>query len=217
MSLTPIEWNVVVVGAWNRAILTPSGIATRLFGLESGVPVDVYVAIDTVMPHQVKHDGITVIASRDKLIVQPEQCSFDKLQQAMQIASRAIEKLPETPVSAAGINVKYDLKESFVALQHLVHHDLCDEQLSSCGYEIIGRALVRSLKFGDGQINFSASEETEKRSTIQFNFHRGSDKGGDLKLWLATPVADIRSHVDEILHKCLQIRSEDFENVTTCA
>ena len=40
MTVEALDWNVVVAGFWNPAILTPSGIARRLFGLPEETPAD---------------------------------------------------------------------------------------------------------------------------------------------------------------------------------
>ncbi len=46
MKGTPFDWNVVIIGSWNPAILTPQGITTRLLQLEAGTPVEVQVSLD---------------------------------------------------------------------------------------------------------------------------------------------------------------------------
>ena len=214
MTLVPTEWSAVVLGYWNRAILTPSGITTRLFGLESETPVEVLIAIDAIAPHQVKHGGITVVAGGDRLIVQPETCGFPHLQKAMEIADRALERLPETPVVAAGINIKYTCQEPLEALQQVTRQEWWDQQLSDSEYEIVGRSLSRSLKWHDGQINYSLTEETGGTSEILLNFHRGSTIGSELRSWLTTPIGDIESEVERILFECMQLHHEVVEDAT---
>jgi len=217
MSLVPKEWNVVVLGYWNRAILIPSGVKTLLFELEPGTPVEVFIAIDTVAPHQVKHGGVTVITGGDRLIVQPEKCDFQDLQKAKEIADRALEKLPETPVIAAGVNVKYSYREPLEALQQVTRQEWWDNQLSDSKYEIVERSLSRSLKWRDGQINFSVTEGANGKSEILLNFHRGSTTGSELRSWLTTPIDDIESEVERLLFECLQLDRENIENATATA
>ncbi|MET0110029.1 MAG: hypothetical protein ABW084_14095 [Candidatus Thiodiazotropha sp.] len=69
---TPIDWNIVVVGAWNVAILTPEGIARRLFNLEPGTPIEVQVAMDVGAPIRVRHDNIIVQPSPTSLVITPQ-------------------------------------------------------------------------------------------------------------------------------------------------
>ena len=210
--LTPKEWSAVVVGRWNRAILTPSGIAKRLFHLEEGTPVAVFVAIDALDPPQVKHEGFSVVAGWDRLIVQPETCDFEGLQKAMAIACRAMENLPETPVIAAGMNVKYNSSEALEALQQITRHEWWDAQLSDRRYEIAGRSLIRALKWSEGQINFSVAEEPTGAFLVQLNFHRESTSVDDLKKWVSTPISEINDQVKQVLFDCMQIKPEDIEH-----
>ncbi len=43
MPLEPGEWNVVILGRWNRAIPTPQGIASRLFQLPPETEIGIEV------------------------------------------------------------------------------------------------------------------------------------------------------------------------------
>src|SRR5437867_4460257 len=102
MALIPADWNVIVIGRWNRAILTPQGIVTRLFQLPPETDVGIEVPMDAIGPYRVIHDGLVVMVSSSQLIVETQEHSFPSLQRAMHIASRAMTSLPETPMRAAG-------------------------------------------------------------------------------------------------------------------
>jgi hypothetical protein len=54
MPLKPYDWNVVVLGHWNQAILTPQGIAERLFQLPSETEIGIEVPMDAIGPFRVK-------------------------------------------------------------------------------------------------------------------------------------------------------------------
>jgi hypothetical protein len=210
MPLTPADWNVIVIGHWNRAILTPSGIAKRLFCLEEGTPIEVFVAIDTLAPSQVKHGGTVVMVGTDRLIAQPETSDFQGLEGAMQIARRAMENLRETPVIAAGINVGYLCKEPLETLQRITRHSWWDDQLSDNKYEILGRALSRVLKWKGGQINFSVTEEPDSTFQVRFNFHRGSTNIHELIDWLSASITDLEGEVKRVFLDCINISTEDI-------
>jgi len=210
MPFIPAEWNVIVLGHWNRAILTPSGIAKRLFGLDEGTPIEVFVAIDALAPPQVKHGGTIVMVGGDRLITVPETMDFHGLEGAMTIARRAMENLRETPVIAAGINLKYSCKEPIEALQDITRNSWWDDQLSDNQYEILGRALSRVLKWNEGQINFSVTEEADSSFQIQFNFHRGSSNIDELIDWLGKPIADLEKEIARVFSDCMKIKTEDI-------
>ena len=149
--------------------------------------------------------------------MQPEKCSFQDLQTAKEIADRALEKLPETPVIAAGVNVKFSCREPLEALQQVTRQEWWDKQLSDSEHEIVGRSQSRSLKWGEGQINFSVTEEADGKSEILLNFHRGSTTASELRSWLNTPIGDVESAVEQLLFKCLQLDRETIEYATTTA
>lgn len=106
MSGAPFDWNVVVVGAWNPAILTPLGIAKRLFGRDDA-PIQVMVSVDGLAPIQVRYEGLVVVPSNSKLVVSPVEPSPSALVEAAQVACKAINSLPDTPFLAAGVNLRY--------------------------------------------------------------------------------------------------------------
>jgi hypothetical protein len=207
MPAKPSEWSVIVLGFWNRAILTPSGIAKHLFALDAGTPVEVFVAIDMPAPHQVKYEGVTVVATNKQLIIQPDKCDFDGLQKAKEIGCRALANLPLTPVIASGINLKYISFEPSDALQQIARKETLDNRLSDEKYEIVGRSFSRSVKWNDGQVNFSLTEDASGKTELQFNFHRESNLIADLRSWMQIPVNDIEAQVG-LLSDCLQINGE---------
>jgi hypothetical protein len=55
MALSPERWSVVIIGRWNRAILTPAGIAKRVFGEPETKLMDVEVPLDGLSPYRVRH------------------------------------------------------------------------------------------------------------------------------------------------------------------
>src|ERR1051326_5820594 len=111
MPAEAFEWTVVVVGAWNRAILTPSGVARHLFGLEGEPVVQVELPLEYQGPIKISYGSLTVVPATDRIIVEMGDATYDNLGAACEIARRALEGLPETPVRAAGINLRYRTDE----------------------------------------------------------------------------------------------------------
>jgi len=136
--LIPADWSVVVVGRWNRAILTPAGIGKRVLGVDAGTPLEVMVAIDAIAPPLVKHDKMTVVADSDRLTIQLAVCAFDELVRACSLARNALKQLPETPLAAVGFNVRYIASDFCEALDAVLKSDL-DDRASDAGYRILDR------------------------------------------------------------------------------
>ena len=171
MPLVPNDWNVVVIGHWNRAILSPAGIAKRLFGLPEGTPIEVMVPLEVVAPYHVRHKNITVIPSSDRLVVSPVQCTFENLVEAIGIIRKALEDLPRTPVFAVGINVRYISTTEVDVLQQSTA-SAWDDKLSDKRLIIASRSIMRSVHWRDGTINITIKVRSGRRllASLQLRF-----------------------------------------------
>jgi hypothetical protein len=183
MSVEPSTWNAVVIGAWNRAILTPDGVRRRLFQLPEGTPIELEVAVDLPGSFRVGHDGLLVIPATGRLEVAARAASLDAIQRACVLCQRALTSLPETPVSAAGVNIRYRLTEIPDAVLDLVRAPL-DEALSDAGYEVTASMLRRSVALPPGVVNIEVSQAQAGGGTLEFNFHRESTTPSELREWL---------------------------------
>lgn len=212
MPLTPKDWSVVIVGRWNRAILTPSGIAQRLLGLEPETPIEVFIAIDALAPPQVKHDRMTVVAGWDRLIIQPEECCFPRLARAMEIGRAALQSLPETPLVAVGLNVKYSSDQPLEPLQAITRHVELDDRFSDRQFTIDERTISRSLDWNGGRIKIGVTEQRTGGLDIHFNFDRRSTQLAEHREWLSADIVVVEGLVRQILLECFQLGPGDVPN-----
>lgn len=209
MSLVASDWSVVVLGAWNRAILTPSGISKRLFRLPEGTQVEVMVPIDVIAPFRVKHEDVSVSATAESLIVTPEKSTLNNLKKAMEIADRALSNLPETPVIAAGINLKYKSSQPVRALARLLQSSL-DQSFSEQTIEVLSRTILRSVRWKQGEIRIAVSQEPGQAYSILLNVHMEGDTTGKLKEWLSVSLEETHRQVETILFDCLGLSEGDI-------
>lgn len=208
MAITPHDWSVVIVGHWNPAILTPSGIARRLFELKQGTPVEVAVPLDMIAPPKVTHQEITVMAGKERLILQPNQQSYPQLKMAMEIGVHALRSLPETPLAAVGINLRFSADPQIEALQAVTSNSEFDNRLSDQNLVICGRALTRVLDWEGGKLSFTIEENQSGSSEMLFNFELRSTDVTQHICWLTTEVTKIESQVNCLLYDCLNIDRE---------
>lgn len=209
MAFSPAEWSVVLIGRWNRAILTPAGIGKRLLELPPNTPLAVGLPIDAIAPPQVKHSTFSIVAGSDKLIVQPTVCKFDLLDKARVIACRGITSLPETPVSAAGFNIRYSSSEIPFYIESLLDASW-DASLSDNGMSILSRSIERSIKWGNGSINVSIIAEDDG-CKIALNFDLQSEKSNDLKNWLDLPIQNVHDVAKTILYETMNIPEVEIQ------
>lgn len=212
MPLVPTDWNVVIVGYWNRAILTPMGIVRRLFELPETTPVDVEIPLDVLAPFRVRHENVTVIAGGDRLVLEPSKDTYPNLEQAMKIGLRALGRLPETPVMAAGFNIRFKSPDTLPGLVEIIGHTW-DNRFSDEGIEIENRAIARTVAWNGGKINISVSQEPNLSSTVLLNYDLKSSETGELQRWLGRTIDEVRGETERILFRCLDLRPEDFCDV----
>ena len=198
MAVEPFDWNVVVVGYWNPAILTPSGIARRLFELPKGTPVMVEVPMDGLAPHRVRHDGVIVTAEPSRLTLTTEDPTLGNIERAKCIAARAINALPETPLTAAGFNLRLKVDDVPERLLEDTAAKL-DALLSDAGFRITARVLQRSLEYGEGSLNLDVRQAADGEVRVGLNFHRQSSAIQDLCGWLEMPLDAIQKAFSRVL------------------
>jgi hypothetical protein len=183
MAGEPFSWNVVLMGAWNTAILSPDGVRKRLFQLPAGTPVDLQVAIDRPGHLRISHEGVMVIPMPSRLEVVATNGTEIGLTRAAGICQRAISELPETPMTAAGVNIRYrfeDLPDDVLAQ---VAAPL-DDALALAEREIVNLSTRRTVKFDNGVVNLTVSCAPVGTGTVEFNFHRDSGEAEELSRWI---------------------------------
>ncbi len=198
----PVDWNIVVAGAWNVAILTPEGIATRLFELEPNTPIEVQVAVDVRAPIRVKYEDILIQPSPTSLVITPQDPTPEQLEKSVIIAKRALENLPETPFSAVGLNLRFLFEEIPDSLIE-AGKSVIDEKLPDAGLEIREKMLKRKIVWQDGELNLDIVEREDSSALIVFNYHKSSNSPEGLIDWLG-------AHA-EMLKNCTMIRESLME------
>jgi len=199
---TPGDWNIVIAGAWNVAILTPEGIAHRLFELEPGTPVDVQVAMNIGAPIRVKHENIIVQPSPASLIITPQDPTPEALEKSVTVANRALNSLPETPMSAAGLNLRYHFDQIPDSLIE-AGGSMIDDKLTDAGHEILEKTLRRKIVWEDGVLNLDIFEREDSTALMVFNYHKNSNLPVELGEWLGVHAA--------MLDNCATIRQKLIE------
>jgi len=207
MSFEPVDWNVVILGRWNAAILTPRRIAEKIYKLpmpESGeIQLPVFVPLDGLSPYQIKHTEkniVTLLLDGNRLIIEAHSRTYESLADAMIFGRNALEWLPETPFSAAGFNIKYRSEEVPDELLDLVTNDTLDSHLSEQDYEIVSRRVVRSMQYETGRLNLTITIDT-RGSLIEYNFHQESSDIQVLKNWLSTSPQKLQQTVEALQKK----------------
>jgi len=191
MAATPQNWNIVVVGSWNPAILTPEGVAKRIFALEVGTPIDVQIAIDLPFTVQVRHGGVLAAPSSRQLVITVEDPpTTPVMRYAVESMQRAVRSLPETPFTAVGVNIRYMLDTVPEPIAEASESSL-DDLLADAAYRIQAKLMRRTLEWNGGALNLELRDDIDGTGHITFNFHKNATTPAAICEWL--------DRVDEIL------------------
>lgn len=105
--LDPSRCSLVLVGAWNRAIFQPGWVKQHLVDLAEDEELQVELKIGTgEVRFTTPHIVLTIIDSRVEC--RPGRLSAN-LDGPRQVSRHLLDTLPETPLSAFGVNVSYQL------------------------------------------------------------------------------------------------------------
>src|SRR4051812_13358345 len=100
-------WSLVLAGFWNRLIFTPDWVIPRFF--EGETEIGTKVSLLPVMPLIYEKDGLSMEVSSTRILFRPPNTHDDRqLLRVEEMARRALNDLPETPVQAMGINFAFE-------------------------------------------------------------------------------------------------------------
>lgn len=200
MKIVPIEWSVVLVGRWNKAILTPGRVATKIFGLPKGNLVEVKVPIDGISPYQIKHPekNIFFVAGSARMQICLSTMTFADLEDAKIAGINALKWLPETPVSAVGFNISYRFTDVTPELLEKV----LDAKINSilAGLTIKKHILGKTIEYKEGCLNITFTYQ-EEALELSLNFHKDSDQIPPFINWLGLSIEDIKVEVRGIFDR----------------
>jgi len=203
-----IQWNSVVVGKWNPAILTPKGISDLIFDKPTEEPLEVFVPLNAFGPFKVKIDDLLLSADFDRLIIDCEKSVWETIERSRQYCCKAIDVLPKTPLAAAGFNVRYELSEPEEQFIDILNLPL-DEKLSDNNFKITGRETRRTFTWKNGSINLHIVKSETTQYDILINFNKNSNNNDELKAWLNTSIDDVKNITKTIMCKIFDICKED--------
>lgn len=211
MILKPRDWNTVIVGNWNPAILTPKGISRLLFDKPDNLPLEIMVPVNGIGPTHVKIDDLIVMSNFDQLIIGTTKTEWTLLDNARKVALRAIEQLPKTPLTAAGYNIRYSLESSSVEFLQLLNANI-DESLTNAAFNISQKEIKRTIQYNKGDINLDILNTISNNYVININFDRSSNQIEDLNEWLNIGISEIENTVNKILYEVLKIEKEVMQS-----
>src|SRR5262249_48360464 len=94
------NWSVVLLGAWNTAILTPDWL-TKHLGVEGPVQIEFPVG-NPLLPVRYTLLGVRMVVADHRLILAPSTDEAVVLSRMEKFAKTILQTLTHTPISAVG-------------------------------------------------------------------------------------------------------------------
>lgn len=169
--------------------------------------MEVLEPIDEIGALQVRRDNCRVTVDGGRLVVSPDLSNFSQLDKAKTIAIRGIRGLAETPLSAVGVNFRFQSPEAVASLQPILRHP-SDDDLSDTGFSIIARNHRRTVEWAAGVVNISIDCTKDNRVIVLFNFELLLSEFEQLASWLTCPTSEFKATASRLLKSYLRIEPE---------
>ena len=160
---------LVVIGSWNHAIFTPPWVERNLLTGPETVTVELGFGPQGLVSQF--HSGPIQFTSAPGRVSFVPSTVDDSTFKAMEASARQLlSRLPETPISAIGINFGFDVPERAESVEGLL---TTNDQglLGDNGIEVEATLLKRRMQFEQRVFNLSVSREAGEAVRIDFNFH----------------------------------------------
>jgi hypothetical protein len=210
MIVRPEGWSIVLAGFWNRAIFVPDWVQDRILGSEEDI--EARVAFFPMLPFAYETTQVIMEIWSGRLVFKPKKLGDPKsLLFVESMALRALTELPQTPITAVGVNFGFRETNPRAYLK-AIFNDLDPNELESLDWQIgerkISRRLTRDelvlnlgLTFNEGAINFD------------FNFHTDteSDKGASQAAVAPGRILNLKGFALDLLKQIYYLEPEDSD------
>lgn len=171
MKIVDDSITLVIVGKWNKSILTPDWVSKNLFKTST---VQFEFSLNPDFPVRYTADNIRLSLFSDKIIftaLKKDEEVFSKLEN---MARELVTLLPHTPISAYGINISFSIEDIPAEIVSLFQFSdaaiISDENI-----DIVNSSIKRTLNISGDICNFTITNNFSNM-LFEFNFHSPSQQ-----------------------------------------
>lgn len=166
------ENSLILVGAWNPAILSPSWMGREVFDIPAGTEIPVqmeFASVPGAVP-RVTIQGISYVPAQDRLSFYINELTLERLETIENYLSRILEILPHTPIRAFGENFEFLEKEP--SPDQLRIFELQGNRIQELDFirDLHSVNIKQSFVLDDCILNLNQILQ-DGALTIKFNFH----------------------------------------------
>lgn len=207
MKIKEDSCTVVLLGNWNRYILSPGWSAKNIFN-EPGLGVE--IALDLGLPprYTSEQSHVRMIPTEDNITFVALKNNDECLQKMESLAYDLVSKLSYTPIRAFGMN--------FAFVEDASKNDLLgifkfsdNELLNSFGCQLTFSSIRRRLIVENRTVNFAISNKGEEVS-FDFNFHYGVSGTTEVMNKIKNSVIENKKIAENLLKSVYKL---DYDNL----
>ena len=166
MKPKPDAWSTVIVGYWNRMIFTPEWVGTNIFQAEE---LEKLIPLVPVAPVIYQDEDVSLTVEPIRLVFRARHSTPACVGKVERMAVSVLEILPQTPVSAVGVNFGFtDGAPDDRLLDIFNFKD--NAEIGSQGWDVQTRTITRLMR-RDGRILNLTLNHTAGSVEIDTNFH----------------------------------------------
>jgi hypothetical protein len=174
--------NLIIVGAWNPAIISPFWLHQQFPDLLPGEHFDAEFLVQPTVSVRFKINDIQIDPSNGRLTLSPATNDEERLRFLPRLAHAISERLPHTPVIAMGFNFVFRVEANRrLAIDKFLDERGQGELYAGLGLATrTGRQVTHSFALTQGMLNITYEYRPDE-TKVNFNFHHAVTGGQQVR------------------------------------
>lgn len=167
-------FNLVSLGAWNPAIFSPEWAKKNIADNKDKdvvLAIPMSLPIQLLLPPRLTVDDVNIFATGQTLVFECVEFSDEGIESCLRKFSRISELLPHTPITAVGVNYRFDcLIEESVQLSDLFSFSDAP-RINAQSYPLKSATIKRAYALQDDVVFNLSAEMSSDKVRMEFNYH----------------------------------------------
>jgi hypothetical protein len=202
-------WSIVLVGKWNRFILSPQWVGKNIFE-EPGLQVEFALNLELPPRYTSNEKFIRMVPAEDRVIFFPLKQTDECLLEIEKRADKLFELLPHTPMTAFGIN--FGFIETSNTKLYEIFNIVDNGNLGKVGCELKETSISRNFLYGGSNLNLKITLKIDKVS-FDFNFHYAVKNASEARDKLKGNIIKGKKAAEGILHSVYELDYDQSETI----
>lgn len=209
MKIKDESCTIVILGKWNREILSPQWVAKNIFDVPT---IKVEFALNIGLPPRYETSDIRLIPSREKIIFVALSPSDEILGKMEGMAIKLVDTLQYTPVSAFGTNFCFTETMDKANLHKLFN--LSDiSNISDFGCVVKTNTIKRELVVKDRVLNLMVTQTGDEIS-FDFNFNYEVKEANEVSSRIVGASIENKAIAESLLDSVYGLSYDEEEEVS---